>query len=334
LRGSKVGFAKIVKLIDDLVATLKKEQLDDDDKKEYCGKQLDAADDKKKALSQSIDDTETVIEETKEGLATTAEEIKALKAGIVALDKMVAEATEQRRKESAEHKELMAGNGAAKELILFAKNRLNKFYNPKMYKAPPKRELSEGDRIYENQGGEIPTEAPGGIANTGISFIQIAHRSAPPPPPATAAAYTKKATESNGVLAMMDLLVADLDKEMTISSTEEKNAQAEYVSTMSDAANKRRQDAKTLTDKTAAMAEMESGLERSKENLKATQRELMGALKYISSLHAECDWLLQYFDVRKTARADEIDSLTKAKAVLNGADYSFVQQKFLRSPAL
>ena len=40
------------------------------------------------------------------------------------------EATEQRKEENAEYKELMAGNGAAKELILFAKNRMNKFYNP------------------------------------------------------------------------------------------------------------------------------------------------------------------------------------------------------------
>merc|ERR1711935_42448 len=103
----------------------------------------------------------------------------------------------------------MGGNTAAKALILFAKNRLNQFYNPALYKPAPKRELSEDDQIYVNQGGDIPTAAPGGIANTGIAaFVQIsAHKDAPPPPPATAAAYTKKAGEGNGVIAMMDLLV-------------------------------------------------------------------------------------------------------------------------------
>merc|ERR1712045_371585 len=121
------------------------------------------------------------------------EEIKALKAGIVALDKAVATATEQRKAESAEYKELVSSNAAAKELILFAKDRLQKFYNPKLYKAAPERQLSEGDQIYVNEGGDIPTEAPGGIANTGIeAFIQLkSKREAPPPPPATAEAYTK-----------------------------------------------------------------------------------------------------------------------------------------------
>jgi len=49
----------------------------------------------------------------------------------------------------------------------------------------------------------------------------------------------------------------------------------------------------------------------------------MGTEKAIANLHGECDWLLKYFDVRKEARTGEIDSLKKAKDVLNGADYSF-----------
>merc|ERR1712160_177454 len=149
LNGRKVGLEKIVTLIDDLVVVLKKEQNDDNDKREYCNEQFDQADDKKKGLERSISDSNTVIEESKESISTLAEEAKALKAGIVALDKQVSEATEQRKSEEAEHKELMQSNTAAKELILFAKNRLNKFYNPKLHKAAPKRQLSEGDQIYE-----------------------------------------------------------------------------------------------------------------------------------------------------------------------------------------
>merc|ERR1712194_359731 len=137
LNGRKVGLEKIVTLIDDLVVVLKKEQNDDNDKREYCNAQFDQADDKKKGLERSISDSNTVIEESKESISTLAEEAKALKAGIVALDKQVSEATEQRKSEEAEHKELMQSNTAAKELILFAKNRLNKFYNPKLHKAAP-----------------------------------------------------------------------------------------------------------------------------------------------------------------------------------------------------
>jgi len=327
LRGRKVGFDKIVNLIDEMVVVMKREQGDDDDKKAYCEKQLDDVEDQKKVLDQKIADDATVISDSKEGISKLTEELKALKTGIIALDKQVEEATAQRQAEAAEHKELMQSDTAAKELILFAKNRLNKFYNPSQHKAAPKRQLSEGDQIYENEGGDIPTEAPGGIADTGISaFVQTAmHREAPPPPPATAAAYTKKAEGSSGVLAMMDLLVNDLDKEMTVAEVEEKNAQKEYEETITDAAEKRRLDSKTLTDKEGAKAELEGALERSKGAKKAASKELMGVEKSMFSLHGECDWLLQNYGARKEARSDEIDALGKAKAVLSGADYSLLE---------
>ena len=81
---------------------------------------------------------ETVIADTKDAIATTTEEIAALKAAIKALDKAVAEATEQRKEEHSDFTELMASDSSAKEILAFAKNRLNKFYNPKLYKAPTK----------------------------------------------------------------------------------------------------------------------------------------------------------------------------------------------------
>merc|ERR550514_283369 len=151
-------------MIDEMVVVLKKEQVDDDHKKEYCGVQLDIADDSKKELERAVSDSEKAIAEVEDGLATVAEEIKTLEDGIKALDKSVAEATEQRKDENSDYTELMASNTAAKELILFAKNRMQKFYNPKLYKPPPKRELTEEERITLNMGGTLaPTNPPGGI---------------------------------------------------------------------------------------------------------------------------------------------------------------------------
>merc|ERR1711976_253361 len=99
-------------------------------------------------------------------------EIAALTAGIKALDKSVAEATAQRKDENSEYKALIASNTAATEVLAFAKNRLNKFYNPKLYKAPPKVELSKEDRIFVSEGGTPPpTVAAGGIAGTGIAVL-------------------------------------------------------------------------------------------------------------------------------------------------------------------
>merc|ERR1719265_853328 len=140
LQGKKVGFEKVIKLIDDMVVNLKKEQTDDDDKKEYCQIQIDQTEDKAKTHERNVADLGTQIADAQEGIETLTSEIAALKDGIVALDKAVADATEQRKEENAEYTELMSSNLAAKDLIEFAKNRLNKFYNPKLYKPPPKRE--------------------------------------------------------------------------------------------------------------------------------------------------------------------------------------------------
>merc|ERR1719482_856964 len=115
-----------------MVSTLKTEQLDDDHKKEYCNQQFDFSEDKKKGLEKGISDLESAIANEQEAIATLADEIKALEKGIVELDKSVQEATEQRKEEHEDYTELMASDSAAKELLKFAKNRLNKFYNPKL----------------------------------------------------------------------------------------------------------------------------------------------------------------------------------------------------------
>merc|ERR1719171_2968782 len=127
LNGKKIGFGEIIRMIDEMVATLKKEQADDDAKMEYCKQQLDVTDDKLKELGHTLSDHESQIAALQEGITTTTAEIDTLEDGIVALDKSVAEATERRKKENAEYTQLMAANGAAKELILFAKNRMQKF---------------------------------------------------------------------------------------------------------------------------------------------------------------------------------------------------------------
>merc|ERR1719327_1757946 len=165
LHGKKVSFDKVIAMINDMVVLLGKEQVEDDTKKTYCETEFDKADDKKKELELSISDIEKAIDEAKESVKTLEEEIKVLEEGIIKLDREVAEATMQRKDEHADFEAQAANDGAVIQLIEVAKNRLNKFYNPKLYKPPPKRELSEEERITLNMGGTLaPTNPPGGIA--------------------------------------------------------------------------------------------------------------------------------------------------------------------------
>jgi len=96
---------------------------------------------------------------------------------------------------------------------------------------------------------------------------------------------------------------------------------------MAVSAEKRAEDSKAVADKEGATAELKEQLQTHKDEKASSSNELMQTLKYIHSLHGECDWLVQYYDVRKEARTNEIDAMGKAKDVLNGADYSLVQTK-------
>jgi hypothetical protein len=308
LHGKKAGSDKVVKLIDNLLAALKKEGRDDADKKTYCAKQFDQSDDKKKALEKEVADHEATIADLENAPAQLTSEIDALGDGIRELDKNVADATAQRKEEADDYGGLMANDAAAKELILFAKNRLNKFYNPKLYK-PTGRELTDEDRA---------TLAAGGT----VEFAQQL-----PPPPAAVEAYSKKSEESGGVIALMDLLVKGLDKEMLEAKMTEKNAQEDYDNFMKDAASKRSTDAQSLTDKEGTLADTKARLSEVKESKASSEKNLMAVEQYIGNLHSECDWLIKYFDMRQEARNNEINGLTNAKAVLRGADYSFLQTK-------
>jgi predicted nucleic acid-binding Zn-ribbon protein len=344
LRGGAKDFGKVLAMIDAMVALLGKEQTADDEKKAYCEAELDKAEDDAKILDQTIADLEKSIADANEMIATLKDEIEALEDGIKALDKAVVEATETRKTEHTTYVDTMAADNAAKELIGVAKNRLAKFYTPKLYKAAPKRELTAEERISVNMGGTMaPTAPPGGIAGTGVSFLQeqpaalvqvAAHKGAgevaPPPPPETWDAYQNKGEEHTGVTSMLDMLVADLDKEIQEMTVDEKDAQAEYEEFMKDSADKRAADSKSIADKESAKADLEAEVEKLTAENKATKMAAMDKYEYIKDLHLECDWLLSNFEARKAARAGEVESLKNAKAVLSGADYSLVQQAAAR----
>merc|ERR1711957_292470 len=327
LHGKKVNFDKVLGMIDDMVKLLGQEQVADDEKKAYCQKEFDSSEDEQKSLERSISDLETRIEDQNTGIATLTDEIAALEQGIKDLDKQVAEATEARKEAHTTYVSELAGNKAADELLGIAKNRLNKFYNPKLYKAAPKRDLSEEQRITVNMGGTLAaTAAPGGIAGTGVTALAQSGDK-PAPAPEMYGAYKKSGEESTGVIGMIDLLKADLAKEMQESATEEKNDQADYETMVADSATKRAADSKSLAEKQGAKADTEAALVASKDEKKSKTAEAMANAKYIHDLHQECDWLISNFEVRKEARAGEVDSLQKAKAVLSGADFSLVQTK-------
>merc|ERR1719252_215742 len=300
LRSGLHGFEKVVGMIDDMVGVLEGEQAKDDKTDVWCLAELDKSKDEAKATEVDIEELASAVDEQRDAIATTASEIAELKAGLEELDKSVAEATELRKKEHAEFVDTSASNQAALELIGMAKNRMNKFYNPTLYKEPEPKAEEE-------------------------FFAQVAIRRADPgPAPETFGEY-KKSEGSSSIIAMMDSMIRDVETDMADAKRDEEEAQKDYEEDMNDAATKRSDDSKLIVTKEGEKAEKTTKLEEAKEAKRTKKQQLEVAEDKQDNLHKTCDFLLAEYAKLKEERTKEEEGLEASKAVLSGAKMGFLQ---------
>merc|ERR1719262_761490 len=299
--------------------------MDDDAQKSFCDKDLAKSEEEKANTESAIATSSAAIEEMTAASAELADGIAALNSEVKAMDKAVAEATEQRKEEHGDFLTFQTENSAAVQLIEKAKNRLFKFYRPNLHKEAPKRELTDEEKILAASGRSdmIATDAPVMIAGTTQAvFVQLKDDAAPPPPPETWGAYQKKDGKSNGVIALMEMLAKELEDGITESKHEEETAQKDYERMMEESQATRAQNVESFTSDEAAKADLDTKIESTKQQKTSQEAELANINGYITQLHANCDFLVENYDLRKAARANEVESLKNAKGVLSGANFA------------
>merc|ERR1719191_2020401 len=139
----------VIKMIDDMVVLLGKDQSDDEKSKTFCEDELEKTADEQKAATDKKAQVEAEIADATDAVSSLADAIATLENDIKDLDKTVAQATEQRKEEHEDFLESQQLNEAAMQLIEKAKNRMQKFYNPTLYKAPPKTENTMEEKIID-----------------------------------------------------------------------------------------------------------------------------------------------------------------------------------------
>mmetsp|Transcript_80896 Transcript_80896/g.147571 ORF Transcript_80896/g.147571 Transcript_80896/m.147571 type:complete len:708 (-) Transcript_80896:38-2161(-) len=310
LHGKQADFSKVLKMIDDMIALLKDEQTSDETKVADCKRSLEEASDEATSLSHTASDLQKAIDEMMERKASLVDEIATFVSDIESLDKSVVEATSQRKTEHEAYVAEINDNKAAVEIITLAKNRLQKFYNPGLYKEPP------------------TTTSQPGVKFSDLVLVQDSEHKK----------MAQRKQNSSAVIALIDAILKDMAKEMQEAEFAEKANQEDYETFMEDSKAKRAADSKALEAHESAKADLDARLVKHTDELKSTKVGEMNNAQYTAEVHHDCDWLMQNLAIRKEARADEIDSLEKAKAVLSGADYSFLQtgrstHKYLRASA-
>jgi len=321
-----VDFSEIFKMIDEMIAILTKDNKDDAAQKDFCIAELTKTEAEKAATDDKLSSLASTLEELADSSAQMAEKIAALQASVASLDKDVAEATEQRKKEHEEYGTNSQLSTVALELIGKAKNRLQKFYNPTLYKAPPKKEMSMEEKIIA-AGSSALMQQEAAFDSPEASFVQIRSlrrsqaKVAPPEAPAGPAPF-KKSEKSAGVLGLMDMIIGEVKTELTEMKMEEKYAQKEYVELMAESQESRAQDLKSLTESASQKADLEASITEAKENQMLTLEQSQNVISTLAKLHGACDFIIKNFEIRLNARTAEIEGLKTAKAVLAGANFS------------
>merc|ERR1711972_1012180 len=78
---------------------------------------------------------------------------------------------------------------------------------------------------------------------------------------------------------------------------------------------------KDIINKSELEARAEGDHVEAKETHEGVLLELEQLSNYNAQLHSSCDFVLKNFDLRQTARDEEVEALRQAKASLSGANF-------------
>eukprot|EP00933_Yihiella_yeosuensis_P017310 TRINITY_DN14498_c0_g1_i3.p1 TRINITY_DN14498_c0_g1~~TRINITY_DN14498_c0_g1_i3.p1 ORF type:complete len:288 (-),score=96.69 TRINITY_DN14498_c0_g1_i3:241-1104(-) len=286
-------------MIDDMIAMMTKQSQDDENKKEYCEDSFYSSERSQKSLTRDIGDIKASIKDKKSSVEQLATQIKALQDGMALLDKTTKQAADDRAKETAQTKALVAENTLAMGLLDKASNVLNKFYNPQLYVAKT-------------------TPSP----YDPYAFVQVEGSLKVEKPPKTFGDTYTGSKDSSPVLGMLAQLKSDLNQEIKVAQGGEELSEKEFQRAMASAATKRTADQDSLNSKNQAKADFEEGVASERATQEEKEQEMKASEEVVKNLHNECDWLLKNYDLRRNARKEEGESLKRAKATLAGADLS------------
>lgn len=288
-------FDEVIAAIDDMISTLKNEEEIDLENKEVCEK--DRADDTRTAIkaARTMDERSDTVDalkgDIKEIIKTIAENEAEIKSVTEELDK----AQTMRNDEHTEWEAADRDDGAAADLVDRAKTVLADFY-----------------------------------ADNGLNLMQKSKKKmdpvvageAPPPPPATwEAPYGGKTGESQGIVAILEMIHEDILKDKTKAKADEDKAEETFQAFKTNS----EQQISTLeganSDLEDTKGQKEDDISTAKEQRGAKHDELNAVIAKINDATPSCVYNTINYPVRLENRQIEIDGLIKAKAILEGGEF-------------
>merc|ERR1712050_179408 len=278
------AFTRVKKAIDDMIAQLLKEKEDEIKHKDFCVDEFNTNQLQTEKKEREKQDLIAKIEDLELTIKTLTEEIESLKAEIAEMQVQLKRAGENREKENKEFQMTVADQRETQKLLQAALNVLAEFYGKK--------------------------EA---------ALLQKQEPVGPPPPPGFEA-YKKNAA-SGGVMSMIQQIISDAKAMEAETIRAEEDAQKAYEDFVKETNASIEAKSKEIVNKSELKAKAEEELVTAKDSKEAVMLELEQLSNYNAQLHQSCYFVLKNFELRQTARDEEVEALRQAKAILSGAKF-------------
>jgi len=286
------AFTRVKKAIDDMIAQLLKEKADEIKHKDFCVDEFNTNQLQTEKKEREKADLIAKIEDLEMTIKALTEAIEKLKAEIAEMQVQMKRAGEDREKENKEFQTTVADQRETQRLLKAALSVLQDFYGKKAALLQARKQEPAG-----------------------------------PPPPPGFEAYKKNAA-SGGVMDMIQQIIQDAKAMEAEAIRSEEDAQKAYEDFVKETNASIEAKSKEIVNKSEEKATAEGELVETKEAKEAVMLELEQLSNYNAELHQACDFVLKNFDVRQTARDEEVEALKQAKAILSGAKFEeFLQAR-------
>ena len=274
-------FAKVKKMIKDLIVKLMEEANEEAEHKGWCDTELSTNEQTRKEKTTAVETLHSEIDELEASIAKLTEDITDLTTAVAELDAAVSKATNLRNEEKSKNTQTIADSQEAQTAVAQALTVLKEFYAK---------------------------------AAEATAFVQTRQE----PPESFDKPYTGMA--GGGVVGMLEVIESDFARLEADTKASEASAQKEYDEFMTDSEVDKTKKSTDIEHKTSKKQDEEQTLTTKKSDLEGTQKELDAALAYFDKLKPSCvDSGVSYED-RVARRKEEIESLQEALKILNGED--------------
>jgi len=284
-------FDKVIAMVDDMIELLRKEEADDIAHRDRCENSENANKNELADLAHDIKKTEDNLKRMGNTEKELQGEIKALEGEIAATEADQAELLKMRNKDEADFKQAVKDDADAADLLRQAIAALTSFYKRNGMDVP---QLIQKAPEY----AEDPDKAPDASDFSGD--------------------YGGRKSESGGIIAILQMLVEDTEKELAEGRSDDADAQDKYlkqnVALQASLDSQEETKANTETE-LADLQEKMSNYEKFK-NEKGADKDAEEDTE--KSLGTDCAWVKTHFETRRSKRKTETQGLVDAKAFLSG----------------